>query len=66
VTNTTDRPIIRIKGALVHAQAIGTNVELWFSSPTGDASDSFIHHLPCLSEAQAQSVAEMHKQVWGL
>jgi len=63
VTNITET---RTKGALVWAQAVGNSVELWYASPTGDSSDSFIHRLPCLSEAQAEAIAETHKQVWGL
>jgi len=54
------------KGSLSGAQVVGKNVELWYSSPTGDSTDSFIHILPCLNEAQAQSIAHFHRVIWGL
>jgi len=54
------------KGACLFVQTIGTTVELWFSSPTGDSSDSHIVHIPCLSVGQAEAVASLHKAVWGL
>ena len=41
-------------------------VEIWISSPTGDSSDSFIYHLPCLSASQAEEVASQWQIRWGL
>ena len=61
-----DRPDLRMKGSVVFVQAIGTTVEVWLSSPTGDSSDSYIHHIPCINEAQAHSVVKLWKAVWGL
>jgi hypothetical protein len=54
------------KGALCGTQVIGNIVSLWYQSPTGDSSDSQIHELVCLSNEQAQLVAQMHREVWGL
>jgi hypothetical protein len=44
------------KGMPVAAVRIGSTVQLWVSSPTGDSSDSFIFDIPCLSEEQATAV----------
>jgi hypothetical protein len=41
-------------------------VELWFQSPDGDQSDVAIFHLRCLSGAQAEAVAAMHREVWDI
>jgi len=61
-----DREQIAMKGSVVWVQPIGTTVEIWISSPTGDSSDSFIHHVPCVNETQAKAVAHMWKAVWGI
>lgn len=50
-----------IKGAVVAVLQHGARVEVWVASPTGDSSDSHIYTIPCISEAQAQTVAEMWK-----
>lgn len=44
----------------------GRVLNLWFSSPTGDSSDSVIFTMTCLSGEQAQEIADMHMRVWGL
>ena len=41
-------------------------LDLWFSSPTGDSSDSVIFTMTCLNGEQAQEIADMHLKVWGL
>ena len=54
------------KGTPVHVQVIGDQVEVWVSSPTGDASDSFTYTIPCLNETQAQNLANVWCEAWGL
>lgn len=57
---------VTMKGAVVAVVKCGTSVEVWVASPTGDASDSHIFYIPCLSEEQAQAVTEMWKSAWGI
>jgi len=66
MSDTLDREEIRMKGSVIFVQTIGTTVELWMSSPTGDSSDSHIVHIPCYNTAQAEAVARLWKGVWGL
>lgn len=54
------------KGDLVATTISGNIVSLWFSSPTGDSSDSQILELVCLDNEQAEFVAKRHREVWGL
>lgn len=54
------------KGTPKSVVTIGTLVEVWISSPTGDSSDSHILHIPCVTEAQAQTLANTWLEVWGL
>jgi hypothetical protein len=54
------------KGAFVGYMVFGKNLDLWFSSPTGDSSDSQILTLTCLSSEQAHEIGRMHMRVWGL
>lgn len=54
------------KGSFVGAQVFGNVCELWFSSPTGDSSDSIVMSMQCESAEQASDIAEMHRKVWGL
>lgn len=61
-----NRPDLRMKGSVVFVQAIGNIVEVWISSPTGDASDSYIQHIPCVNETQASAVVRLWKGVWGI
>jgi hypothetical protein len=44
------------KGLPVGAMRVGSNVQLWVSSPTGDSSDSHIYNIPCMDTAQAEAV----------
>jgi len=68
------RPLLstRPKGSVVAAFPVSNDynenhqVEIWISSPTGDSSDSFIYHLPCLSASQAEEVASQWQIRWGL
>lgn len=55
-----------MKGDLVATTIAGNIVSLWFSSPTGDSSDSQILDLVCLNNEQAEMVAKRHREVWGL
>ena len=54
------------KGAYRGYMLFGNIVELWFSSPTGDESDSVILKMECESHEQAADIAMMHQRVWGL
>lgn len=64
--NQTHTPV---KGSLVSAQPVLSAsmeygvptewaVELSFQSPTGDSSDFIRREIPCLTEAQAKSIAD--------
>ena len=46
------------KGCIVGVMRSGTTIEIWVSSPTGDSSDSHCFTLPCLTEEQAETVAQ--------
>ena len=59
-------PMVTMKGAVIAAYAQGNSVVIWMSSPTGDSSDSFQYHLPCVNESQAEVIAQMWKTTWGL
>lgn len=54
------------KGAYRGYMLFGNIVELWFSSPTGDETDSVILKMECESHEQAADIAMMHQRVWGL
>lgn len=54
------------KGAYRGYMLFGNIVELWFSSPTGDETDSVILKMKCESHEQAADIAMMHQRVWGL
>jgi hypothetical protein len=56
----------RVKGEVIHITQSGKDVEVWISSPTGDASDSHIFNIPCTNEHQAELVKEMWCETWGL
>ncbi len=53
------------KGALRGYMVYGKTLELWFSSPTGDSSDSVTLKMQCESCEQAADIAAMHMRVWG-
>lgn len=57
---------VTMKGAVIAAYAQGNRVVIWMSSPTGDSSDSFQYNLPCVNESQAEVIAQMWKNAWGL
>ena len=54
------------KGRLVATEVIGDRLQLWYSSPTGDSSDSVITTMPCRSEQEALDLQDLHRSVWGL
>lgn len=54
------------KGAFHGYILAGTTLELYFSSPTGDSSDSVVFKMECASSEQAHDIARMHLEVWGL
>lgn len=58
--------MVAMKGGVIAAIAIGTRVEVWVSSPTGDSSDSHVYDIPCLSEAQAKVIAQTWRNAWGI
>jgi hypothetical protein len=53
-----------MKGAVVAAFAIGTTVQVWVQSPTGDSSDVHIFEIPTNSEAHADTIAMMWRKTW--
>lgn len=53
------------KGAYRGAIVWDNIVELWFSSPTGDSTDTVRFQMHCASFEQAQDIAAMHARVWG-
>ena len=58
-----DGPSI-LPGAVTAAFSCGSMVEIWFQSPTGDASDSQIFRLDCASNAQADMIAAQWRALW--
>jgi len=66
MTDTTTRPMIPVKGALVAAVPNGNMLEMWFQSPDGDSSDSQTFALRCKSPEQAQTIATLHRRKWGV
>jgi len=56
----------QVKGSLVGTEVIGDRLQLWYSSPTGDSSDSVITTMPCRSEEEALALQDLHRSVWGL
>jgi len=57
---------VETKGSLVGTEVIGDRLFLWYSSPTGDSSDSIITEMPCRSEEEALDLQDLHRSVWGL
>lgn len=66
---------VAVKGQILVAQVqqvpmslygVATNwaVRLWFSSPTGDSSDTLTFDLPCLSLGQACEIADAYNAVY--
>ncbi|NBS92199.1 MAG: hypothetical protein EBS91_00240 [Betaproteobacteria bacterium] len=53
------------KGAYRGYMIFGNIVELWFSSPTGDSTDTVRFEMHCTSPEQAHDIAAMHQRVWG-
>jgi len=66
MSETLEREEVRMKGSVIFVHTVGTSVDVWMSSPTGDSSDSHIVHIPCHNVAQAEAVARLWKGVWGL
>jgi len=62
----SERVRLAMKGTPRSIITNGDMVEVWVSSPTGDSSDSFIYTIPCLNNAQAETIAETWRYVWGL
>ena len=56
----------KVKGSLVGTMVNGDRLQLWFSSPTGDSSDSIITTMPCRSEQEALDLQDLHRSTWGL
>lgn len=56
----------KIKGSLVGTVVVEDRLQLWFSSPTGDSSDSVILTMPCRSNAEALELQEYHRGVYGI
>ena len=54
------------KGAYRGYMLYGNILELWFSSPTGDETDTIQLTMQCTSNEQAKEIAAMHQRMWGL
>lgn len=59
-------PVKTVKSSLVGVGVLGNRVTLWYSSPTGDSSDTISHVIECINESQAIAVSKLHKGIWGL
>jgi hypothetical protein len=60
------RPTLTMKGMLGGTMVVGSTLQLWFQSPTGDSSDSQIFEMRCNDERQAKAIEAHHRKVWGL
>jgi hypothetical protein len=60
------REMVKMKGVPSSVYAENSCVVVWIKSPTGDSSDSFIYNIPCLSQDQAEVIAETWRSVWAL
>ncbi len=56
----------KIKGSLVGTEVIGERLKLWYSSPTGDSTDTIITTMICRSEEEALSLQDLHREKWEL
>ena len=56
----------KIKGSLVGTVVVDDRLQLWFSSPTGDSSDSVILTMPCRSNAEALELQDYHRKIYNL
>jgi len=61
-----DLPKVSMKGTPRSVVTNSNIVEIWCSSPTGDASDVSILTLICATSSQADIIAETWLKVWGL
>jgi hypothetical protein len=52
-----------MKGLPIAGIPRGQYVQVWFSSPTGDSSDSLTHDIMCENQQQAKTVAEAYNQL---
>jgi hypothetical protein len=54
------------KGTPIHIEAFASYLEIWFSSPTGDASDSHIFTIPVREAVDAENLASVWAEAWGM
>lgn len=54
------------KGTPIHIEAHDNCLEIWFSSPTGDSSDSHIFTIPVNSPVDADNLASVWAETWGM
>jgi len=57
---------ITMKGAVIAVLTLGSTVQIWVASPTGDSSDSHIFEMPAMSDSHAQVIANMWRKAWDL
>ena len=57
---------ITMKGAVVAVLTLGSTVQIWVASPTGDSSDSHIFEMPTTSDSHAHVIANMWRKAWNL
>lgn len=53
------------KGMPVAVVQVGTHVDIWVRSATGDSSDSHTFTIPCHTEEQAKHIVENYKSLFG-
>jgi hypothetical protein len=52
-----------MKGLPIYAVAVNKILSIWFSSPTGDSSDSYVYNITCKDESQAEKLAEAYRKI---
>jgi hypothetical protein len=52
-----------MKGLPIAVIPQGHTVQIWFSSPTGDSSDSFQMNIPCHNNEQARAIAAEYRNL---
>lgn len=57
---------VSMKGSVAAVVTLGTTVQIWVKSPTGDSSDSHIFEMPTTSVSHAHVVANMWRKAWDL
>lgn len=54
------------KGDMVATEVNDNIITMWFRSPTGDSSDSYLYTMECRDHQQAVAIANRHNKAWGI